>query len=262
MNKGKSQLGVSAFLDKYENSERFSGMDGQYYGTFEGEGVNPFTPEDLTAADGIATGTQGGRVPVSKPYILQVYNTTGADATCILFGYNDYSLTTNFGSAAGIVVTVTSGGSYNRLLAQSQNKPFEIGLYRWSCGITAQLDVVLTINYVDANGRTASDPVALSNYKDAYQQQSGILDIWYSTKIDGNTYLSFTVLAATNSSNRLTLSLFPKMISDQANRLVAGGGPTKQFTTPRLSGRNVPIVQINRGGVGVSTPQGFGKVVG
>lgn len=232
---------VSSFLAKYENDEKFSNFEGDdYYGTF--------SPEDLTSADG---GMGGGAKPVSKPYVLQIYNTTGGTLNAIVFGFND-----NFSAGAGtagagaygnnVGINITSaipGVSYERLISQTSNKPFDIGLWRFTCGTPgAQLDQVMTISYVDANGRTCTDPVPLSNYKDAYQQQQSIIDVWYPVKVDGNTYLTIPILSATNASNPLIISMFPKGIADQANQLV-GGGSGKSFTTPRLSGRNVPIIQ-------------------
>ena len=242
---------VSQFLSMYENDERFSSYDGdEYYGTFEGQGTpySSFTPDNLTSADG---GMGMGRKPVSKPYVLNVYTTnTTATVNAILFGYND-----NFSAGVGtagqgaygnnIAINVSSGiagVTYERLIGQSQNKPFDIGLWRFSCSNTNQLDQVMNITYVDANGRTATDPVTLTNYKDAYQQQSTIIDVWYPTKIDGNTSLTIPILAATTSSAPLTINMFPRSIADQANRLIGGAGD-KGFTTPRLSGRNVPVIQ-------------------
>lgn len=244
---------VSQFLSMYENDERFSSYDGdEYYGTFEGEGhygaYATFSPEDLTAADG---GMGAGRKPVSKPYVLNIANTSGGTLNAILFGFNDnFSAgpTTNgfgtYGNNIGIqVVSGIAGVTYERLLSQSNNKPFDIGLYRFSCGTPgAQLDVTMNITYVDANGRTCTDPVTLSNYKDAYQQQASIIDVWYPTKIDGNTQLTIPIVGTTTTTNPLVMSLFPRSIADQANQLV-GGGSGKAFTTPRLSGRNVPIIQ-------------------
>jgi hypothetical protein len=252
---------VSQFLSMYENDERFSSYDGEeYYGTFEGEGVGAFSPEDLTSADG---GMGAGRKPVSKPYVLNIYNTSGGTLNAILFGYNDnFSAgpgTAGFGAYGNNIGIFVGSGipgvTYERLIGQSQNKPFDIGLWRFSCSNTSQLDQVMNITYVDANGRTCTDPVTLTNYKDAYQQQSTIIDVWYPTKIDGNTYLTIPILAGTNASNVLTLNLFPRTIADQANTLVGGGGG-KAFTTPRLSGRNVPIIQTVSPAVRSNTQHG------
>lgn len=255
---------VSQFLSMYENDERFSSYDGdEYYGTFEGEGVGAyatFSPEDLTSADG---GMGAGRKPVSKPYVLNVANTSGGTLNAILFGFNDYfsagPTTTGwgtYGNPVGIyVASGIAGVSYERLLSQSNNKPFDIGLWRFSCGTPgAQLDVTMNITYVDANGRTCTDPVTLSNYKDAYQQQASIIDVWYPTKIDGNTYVTLPVVSTTTNTNPLVISLFPRSIADQARQLV-GGNTGKSFTTPRLSGRNVPIIQTISA-AGFNTQQG------
>lgn len=234
---------VAQFLSEYERSERFSNASGDdYYGTFEGDSHSTFTPENLASADG------GGRGrPVSKPYIIQIYNSSGSTATAILFGYNDYG-TTLQNTASGLSYSMQTG-TYQRMVTQSQNKPFDIGLWRFSCANTNQLDQIMTITYVDANGRTCSDPVTLTNYKDAYQQQSTIIDVWYPTKIDGNTYCAIPIPSGTNSSNILTISMFPRAIADQAHQLLTGqGNEKKDFSTPRLSGRNVPVINVQGGG--------------
>lgn len=252
----KKQLtSVSDFLRQYEGNERFSGADGEYYGTFEGEGnYGSFSPEDLTSADG---GSGMGARPVSKPYVLNIQNTTAGTLNAIVFGFNDNFGATNSGNPVGIVITSgIPGVTYQRLLTQSQNKPFDIGLFRFSSSNTSQLDQTMLISFVDANGRTCSDPVTLANYKDAYQQQNTIIDVWYPTKIDGNTYLTIPILATTT----LVLNMFPQGIADQANQLV-GGAAGKKFSTPRLSGRNVPIIQTVTPVRNVSTVM-TGKTIG
>lgn len=248
----KNLKSVAQFLSEYENKERFSNVSGDYYGTFEGDDHSTFTPENLASADG------GGRGrPVSKPYIIQVWNTSLAGTgVAILFGYNDYGTTqqnTGSGSASAGVVYSMQTGTYARMLTQSQNKPFDIGLWRFSCNATVQLDQIMTVSYVDANGRICSDPVTLTNYKDAYQQQSTIIDVWYPTKIDGNTFISIPVVPTCNAASPLTISMFPRAIADQAHQLMGGNNEVKDFSTPRLSGRNATVVNVQGAGGGPKT---------
>lgn len=189
----------------------------------------------------------GGYLKIAKPYVLTISTSAPTNTlTAILFGYNDYFNQTNFGSdtGAGGTITVSSGVSgvpYRRMLSQSQNKPFEIGYWRISCSNTSQLAQVITVNYVDANGRSASDPIAVSIYQDSYQNISTVVDITdYNIKIDGNTYLSIPVLAGVTD---LTFIFYPVAIVD-AGRVITGGNLRKDFRTPKLNALNADKIII------------------
>ena len=75
--------------------------------------------------------------------------------------------------------------------------------------------------------------------RDAYQQQSDILDVTKPLTIDGNTFITFTLLANTT----LVISMFP--ISVVSGKAVLNGGQSlNRARAPRLSGRNVAPVII------------------
>ncbi|MDO6749823.1 hypothetical protein, partial [Gilvimarinus sp. 1_MG-2023] len=76
-----------------------------------------------------------------------------------------------------IVISNLQGGTYGRLIDQSNNKFFKIGKWRFQSTNASQLSQTLTINHVDANGKQYSTPFNLSIARDAYQQQSDILDV-------------------------------------------------------------------------------------
>jgi hypothetical protein len=134
--------------------------------------------------------------------------------------------------------TGTTAG-YGRLIAQSNNKFFKIGKWRFQCSTSAQLQVTLNINHVDANGKQYSTPLNLSIMRDAYQQQSDIIDVTKPVTVDGNTYITFVLYAAAI----LTISMFPiEVISGKAK--LNGGRSLNSARAPRLSGKNVAPVII------------------
>lgn len=218
-------------------TERMSGFDS--YDSYEGDmsyfdDSSSFDGDDFSYANG-----GSNTMNVSDPYVIQYANTTTANVTAILFGYNDYFAATNGGNVAAIVITNLQGGTYGRLLAQSNNKFFKIGKWRFQSSTASQLSQTLTINHVDANGKIQSVPLNLSIMRDAYQQQSDIIDVTRPVSVDGNTYITFTLIG----SATLVISMFPvSVLSGLA--VLNGGQDLNTARAPRLSGKNVAPVII------------------
>lgn len=234
------QRELAACINK---TERFSGWDS--YDSAEGD-MGYF--EDADGLDGDEgmdgeeiSSSAAGRpsLSVSDPYVVQYENTTTGDLAAVLFGYNDYFDQTNYGNAVGITVTNVQGGTYRRLLAQTNNKNFKIGKWRFQCSTSSQLQQTLNIVHVDANGKSYTTPMNLSIMRDAYQMQADILDITKPVSIDGNTHLAFTL----KGSAVLTISMFPTTILSGKAKLNGSNGVTNN-RTPRLSGKNVAPVII------------------
>ena len=75
--------------------------------------------------------------------------------------------------------------------------------------------------------------------RDAYQQQSDIIDVSKPITVDGNTYLTFTIFPTTY----FTISMFPvSILSGKAE--LNGGAYLNNARAPRLSGKNVAPVII------------------
>jgi hypothetical protein len=244
-------------LNAINGTERMSGFDSYdmaegdmgYFDDFDGDDFNSFDGDDFSYVAG-----PGGQ-QVSDPYVIQYANSTAAAVTGTLFGFNDYFLATNFGNTA-LTVTTLQGGTYNRLIAQTQNKPLKIGKWRFQASqngatnnVASQLAVTVTIFQVDANGKQYSVPLNLSIMRDAYQQQSDIIDVTRPVTVDGNTYLQFSVQATTT----LVISAFPIDIISAKSRL-NGGKSIQVSRAPRLSGKNVApvIIQTTQGVRGVT----------
>ena len=141
------------------------------------------------------------------------------------------------------------GGTYGRLLAQSNNKFFKIGRWRFQSTTVGQLSQTLTLNHFDANGKQYSTPLNLSIMRDAYQFQNDILDVTKTITVDGNTSITFPLLA----NATMVISMFPvAVISGKA--VLNGGASYNTARAPRLSGKNVApvIIQTSQGVAGMS----------
>jgi hypothetical protein len=219
-------------------TERMSGFDSYDsegdMSYFDDDDMSYFDGDDMSYADG-----PGASAAVSDPYVIQYENTGAADETAIIFGYNDYFGAANFGNPAAIVITNLQGGTYGRLISQSNNKFFKIGKWRFQSSTPAQLQQTLQINHVDANGKQYSTPLNLSIMRDAYQQQDDIIDVVKPVTIDGNSFVTFTLVA----SATIVISMFPtSVISGKAE--LNGGSLMNRARAPRLSGKNVAPVII------------------
>jgi len=186
-----------------------SGFTGAYQGGAYGYG-SPMAYRGNGYGNGYysANGGSPAVVPAKQPtpYQVNVTNTTAGTLTCILFGLNTYLLTNNFGSSVGVTVTpAQSNVSYLELLQQSASQPFETSLIRIQTSNPSQITQILTLTSKDANGQLCQIPIITQSYFSANQFQSTILDVPYPVKIDGNTYLTFPILANTTA----TYTFFP-----------------------------------------------------
>ena len=222
----KNNFNIDAYLRNAE--AEFSGADGSEfdYG-FDGNADLDFSFDAAPAAP-IAPLKQ------PAPYQISVVNSTAGSLTAILFGKNIYDNTANFGSAVGITCTPASSISYNQLLNQSAAQPFETSLIRIQSTNTAQVTQVININSSDANGQSANIPLYTTSYFSANQFQSGIVDIPYTLKVEGNTYISFTVLANTT----VIFDFFPINKVNQSRNL-NGQSALQNYATP-----NVPVAAM------------------
>ncbi len=238
------------------NTEKMSGLDGSDnegnmssfddYDNFDDDEMSYFDDGDDFS---YASGGGARQMPLSDPYIVQYENTTVGTLTAVLYGYNDYFGAVNFGNPVGITVTNLQGGTYGRLIAQSNNKNFKIGRWRLQSANTNQLAQTMQLNHVDANGKQYSVPLNLSVARDAYQQQNDVLDVTKVLTVDANTFITFPMLANTI----LVIAMYPIAILSGKAQL-NGGVAFNQAKAPRLSGKNVApvIIQTSQGVQGIN----------
>lgn len=222
----KNSFNIDRYLSEAE--ERFSGFYGDDYDDFDGEDFDLFEGEDDYS---MATGGGIDMVKSPSPYQVTVTNTTAGTLTLVLFGKNQYLLSTNFGSSVGLVVTpAQTNVSYLQLLQQSADQPFETSLIRVQSSNSTQVTQILTVTITDANGQSATLPIITQSYFSSYQQQSGILDIPYQLKIDGNTSVTTPILATTT----VTYTFFPAEKVNVAKGL-AGKGAVQVYGNPQVN---------------------------
>lgn len=210
----KNQMDIESYLSNAESkfSNAIGGMDLDL--NFYGGGVDnapyysnangnmPYRGNYYSNANGAVA------VPAKQPtpYQVNVTNTTAGVLTVNLFGLNTFLLTANFGTSTGVTVTpAQSNVSYLELLQQSASQPFETSLIRVQTSNPSQITQILTLTSKDANGQLCQIPIITQSYFSANQFQSTILDIPYPVKIDGNTFLTFPILANTTA----TYTFFP-----------------------------------------------------
>jgi len=247
-----------------EKTERMSGFDDMFNAEGDMEYFNDmedFDGEDFDGIDGDGDGDEmsfaSGKIKAKSnvkadPYVLQYTNYSATTArTAYIFGYNDFFGTANFGNyqAAGtwsnttdVGVVNLQGGTYSRLIAQSNNSPFTISRWRFQSTTTGQLSVTMTVNYYNGNGALSTYPINLSIQRDMYAMQSDIVEFDKAVYVDGNTYLSFNLLA----SAVVTISMYATTIIDAKSRL-RGGVSVRNTSAPKLSGKNAGNVIIKTG---------------
>lgn len=222
----KNHFNVKAYLEHAERN--YSAANGSY--------SNFYSNNELDLGFAGADGPAPVAAPVAQakqpsPYQLNISNTTAGDLTCVLFGANIYLLTTNFGSDTGVTVTPSQTNvSYLQLIQQSTTQPFETSLLRIQSSNTTQVTQQITITSTDANGQSCNIPLIVQNYFSSYQFQSGIVDVPFPVRIDGNTYLTFTVLDNTS----LSMTFFP---ADKfnASRTFNGVSALQNYAAPAVA---------------------------
>ena len=222
----RKNFDIDRYLDEAET--RFSGFDGMDYDDFELEDYEGF---DGDGDYSMATGGGVNMLKAPSPYQITVQNTTAGTLTAVMFGKNQFLLSTNFGSAVGIVVTPAQANvTYIELLQQSADQPFETSLLRVQSSNAVQVTQILTVTVKDANGQSATLPIITQSYFSSYQQQSGILDIPYNLKIDGNTSVTSPILANTT----VTYTFFPAEKVNVSKGL-AGKKPVQIYGNPQVN---------------------------
>lgn len=231
-------------LRSYINAtEQMSGFDS--YDSAEGD-MNSFDGDagfSLADGDSMSYAEGAGQAEgISDPYVIQYQNTTANDVTAIFMGFNDYSSATNYGNPTAVVLSNLQGGTYGRLINQSNNKNFVVGKWRFTASgsnITSQLTQTLTLNHVDANGQNYQKPINMSVLKDLFQFSTDAIDVTKRVTFDGNTYITFTLKA----SCTLVIAAYPVIVLS-GKAVLNGGSNVNKAIAPRLSGKNVAPVII------------------
>lgn len=225
-------------LNAINGTERMSSYDGEDMSYFDD--MDSFDGDDMSYADGDYENTSGSASQkYTDPYILQYANTDTIAHTAILFGYNKYSGSVNFGNNALVTITNLNGGTYGQMFNQSANKQFVITKWRFVSTMAGQLSVTLQITHTEANGKQTTTPFNLDSLRDMYAQQGTIVEGNKPVTVDGNTELSFTLLAGA----QITITMYPSKINSIKAKL-GGGNQINTSRNPRTSALNAPVTLI------------------
>ncbi len=226
----KTNFNVNDYLAFAE--QKFSGADGSL-GDFGG--VNEL---DLGFDASMVTRSIAAQAKTPSPYVLNISNTTGGILTAVLFGYNRYSQSTNNGSDVGISVTNANlGVSYIQTISQLASQPVETSYVRLTSTNVAQITQPWELVSFDANGQSCNVPIITSTFFSPSQFQSGIMDVTQALKIDGNTSISFPVLAGAT----ITMAFFPSSKVNIAGQL-NGRASLQAYAMPNLAVAGTPVL--------------------
>ena len=173
--------------------------------------------------------TYKGRV---KPFSMLITK-TGAEAlrNWVLFGFNRFHDSVNFGSNAGITITV-AGASYIELLNESNDFPFKIKKWSFITDNTLNLGQVLTATCRDANGNTFAKDIVLLESFDVMQGINYKIDVNFDTIVDGRFYIQGRI--ALNSY--ILVLAYPEVMVDNSKLIVCPEGDVlDHFDEPMLS---------------------------
>ena len=141
-----------------------------------------------------------------SPYVINIKNENGKPTKSIVFGYNKFFLSNNFGSGKGIKIINLQGSDYHHILSQSAHKPFKCKLIRITSSNVLDLNLTLKSISQDANGLKITEPIHCMNSFSTHQFQSNIIDVNKTLFVDGNYYLKFKSPAKSS----ITFSFFPE----------------------------------------------------
>ena len=213
--------------DNFFNYDGYDDDDDDY--DFEGDDYD-FDGDDDDAFD-MAMG-RSAQAPTSQPYIVVIKNTATGTAypATILGAYNTLSNTSaNWQNSAAISIDMgISGITYSEFLYQSMNKPFVVGLTYYQSSTANQVLETITLVQRDVNGNTSQKTLVPTI--DPYQQQSTVIAIKFSYKIDGFTAVVVSSVLATAT---LKLYFYPAETVSTA-RTLTGRRAVRGYGNPNV----------------------------
>lgn len=227
------------------NNRSYNADGNRYFNVYGNNNDNFYQGDGYYAADANSGMMQMG-ADQSQPYIIQVANSTTNNVTAVVFDANVNLLptATNYGNSAAVTITMQNGNlTYGQFLGQLREKPFRISqIYQFSSN-TSQPFQALSFTTFDTFG--ASTNYSRAPILNPFQNQSGASILDYPFTVDGNTKLSFTLLASATT----TFQFYPNKVYNISHGL-AGRPVNMMLGNPKIAG--VPYLAPSP--AGVSTP--------
>ena len=179
----------------------------------------------------MATG-ESDSAPTSQPYIVNIKNTNTVSGfpVTILGAYSTLAFTSpNYQNNGAISITMgITGVTYGEFLYQSMNKPFVVGLTYLQSSTANQVLETLTLIQKDVNGNESQKTLVPTI--DPYQQQSTIIAVKFSYKIDGFTAV---VISSVLASTTAKIYFYPAETSTIA-RTLTGQRAVSGYGNPNI----------------------------
>lgn len=211
-----------------ENFFNYDGYDDDF--DFVDDEFDNFDGDDDDAFDMASGGRM--KAPTSQPYIVTITNTntTTAFPCTILGAYSTLAFTSpNYQNSAAISITMGIAGiTYGEFLYQSMNKPFVVGLTYLQSSTSNQVLETLTLIQKDVNGNESQKTLVPTI--DPYQQQSTIIAVKFTYKIDGFTSVVVSQILASTTAK---LYFYPAETSSIA-RTLTGQRAVSGYGNPNI----------------------------
>lgn len=173
----------------------------------------------------------GGAVSTQEPYLVNVVNASTTIAKkAVIFGAFKHLNMARFGSDEDVTVEMANPDvTYAQMLQQSGSEPFEVVLTRIECTDAVQLRRPMLLKNQIGSGDAKSRSISVGSYNSPMQYQSTMIDVQQSYRIDGSTWLEYTIKQATTVS----FSFFVSAQVNIANPL-NGQAPVEEFGAQRI----------------------------
>ena len=212
-----------------ENFFNYDGYDDDF--NFVDDEFDNFDGDDDDAFD-MATGGSDIKSPTSQPYIVSIRNTNTSTAfPCTILGaYSTLAFTSpNYQNSAAISITMGIAGiTYGEFLYPSMNKPFVVGLTYLQSSTANQVLETITLIQKDVNGNESQKTLVPTI--DPYQQQSTIIAVKFTYKIDGFTSVVVSQILASTTAK---LYFYPAETSS-ISRTLTGQRAVSGYGNPNI----------------------------
>jgi hypothetical protein len=215
----------------YDGYDEFDDFDGDFDNFDDYDEFDDY--DDFDDYDGDYDNASGRTsAPTSQPYIVSITNTNTGTAfpVTILGAYTNLAGTSpSFNNNGAISITMGIAGiSYTEFLYQSMNKPFQCGLTYLQSATANQILETITIVNKDVNGNETQK--VLVPTIDPYQQQSTIVSLKFSYRVDGFTSL---VISSVLASATAKIYFYPSETASPS-RALAGRKPVANYGNPNI----------------------------
>jgi len=142
------------------------------------------------------------------PIIIQYENPTDDELKAVLFGYDEFISSENYGNKKGIVVRSLQGGEYARILNESRKTRLEIEEWRFISDNPKQLYVTFIKNTSTGNNREIQERMNIGVLKDIYQYSKDTIVVKKHQSIGSNDFFTFPL----KPNTKFVIAMYPQEI--------------------------------------------------